>query len=109
METGAQGTVEKEDPRTGPHRFANGNLLVGPTTSADAREPVTRKRKRRGEGADCSGLSVYVYVLLYTNIYTYTYIYIYIYIYTFVYTLMNISNVQDLDELNILTRATSCL
>ena len=43
---------DKEDPWTGPYCFANGNILMGPTTSADVREPVLVKRrgKRRAEG-----------------------------------------------------------
>ena len=36
---------EKEDPWTGPY----GKLLMGPTTFADVREPVLRKRREKGE------------------------------------------------------------
>ena len=42
---------DKEDPWTGPYRFANGIPLMGPTTSADDREPVLAKRKgEEGKG-----------------------------------------------------------
>ena len=40
---------DKEDPWTGPYRFANGIPLMGPTTSADDREPVLKRKKERRE------------------------------------------------------------
>ena len=40
---------EKEDPWTGPYRFANGNLPMGPTTFADIRKYVLRERREEGE------------------------------------------------------------
>ena len=41
---------DKEDPWTGPYRFANGIPLMGLTTSGDDREPVLAKRKKGEEG-----------------------------------------------------------